>query len=311
MSDITQQSAAPKPQIPGSQRDEASPRVSVVVVSYFTGGALDRCLASLLAQDVMLELIIVDNGNPPDVTAGLMKMAQANLDIQVLSGHGNIGFAKGCNKGARLARSGILLFLNPDCEAPPGALRQLIDEGRRHKTSWMVGPRLVNEDGGEQRGARRQLLTPWSALAEGLKLYRLAPNHPSMARVNQHQEELPTEAAPVPMISGACMMLPAATYWALGGMDEKYFLHVEDVDFCFRFHKTGGVAYFVPHVAIQHHQGSSAVSSLFVEWHKAKGFWRYFWKNFRADASPLLLIAVSGAVLAQLIGRMLAAPFRN
>ncbi len=311
MSDDTEQSTAPHAQTLSLERDHDVPLVSVVVVTYFTGRWLNACLASLLDQDIAVELIVVDNGNPPDITSGLLEMAQVNPHVHVLTGHGNVGFAKACNRGARQARGDILLLLNPDCEAPSGALRALMDEGLRYDGLWMVGARLINEDGSEQRGARRDLLTPWSALVEGFKLYHLAPGHPSMVRFNQHQKPLPSETTPIPVISGACMMLPATAYWALGGMDENYFLHVEDVDFCFRFHRNGGTAYFVPHVTIRHHQGTSAASSLFVEWHKTKGFWRYFWKNFRSDTPLLLLVAVSGAVLALFLGRALLTPFRR
>lgn len=298
-------------QIHPSEGLQKAPLVSVVIVTYFTGPWLEACLASLLSQDMTLELIVVDNGNPPDVTANLGKIAQKNPAFHVLTGHGNIGFAGACNKGARQACGSILFFLNPDCELPPGAVRQLMEEGARHTGRWMVGAHLVNDDGSEQRGARRGVLTPLSALVEGLRLYRVMPGRTRRVRFHLHTQSLPSGPVRVPVISGACMMLPAAAYWDLRGMDENYFLHVEDVDFCLRFNRQGGEVYFVPSVTIRHHQGTSAASPLLVEWHKMKGFLRYFWKNFRSDSSLLLLIAVSCSVLALFLGRALLAPFRR
>jgi len=80
-------------------------------------------------------------------------------------------------------------------------------------------------------------------------------------------------------------------------MDEGYFLHVEDVDFCFRFQAAGGHTYFVPHVKIRHDVGTTTNSRM-IELHKIKGFLRYFWKNFQPHHSILTLTFTSMCVLA-------------
>jgi GT2 family glycosyltransferase len=157
----------------------------------------------------------------------------------------------------------------------------------------MLGPRLLNPDGSEQAGDRRRVLTPWLALVEALGLYRL----PGVQRFNLHREPLPQHTLAVPVISGACMLLPQPDYWALGGMDEGFFLHVEDIDFCVRFAAGGGTVYFCPGVSVAHAKGTSEASALTVEWHKTRGFFRYFRKHFSGRYPPGVVPLVNAAIL--------------
>ncbi len=224
--------------------------------------------------------------------------------MRLLTGHGNVGFATACNLGAKKASGKFLLFLNPDAELSAHTLSRFHGEGEKLTAPWMLGPKLLNEDGSEQRGARRDVLTPWTALVEGLKLYKLAPNSASVKRFNKHEGVAPANTSPVPVISGACMFLPADDYWSIGGMDPRYFLHVEDVDFCFRFRKSGGRTFFVPSIEVVHHKSTSAAPTYFVEWHKTKGFLRYFWKNFRPDYGIFFLSLLSAAIVLFFIIKM-------
>ncbi len=273
--------------------------VSVVMVIYHTGPVLFEAIDSVLSQDDLCDLVLVDNGSSPVVLAELKGRADEDGRLIVLTGHGNVGFAAGCNLGARQARGAYLLFLNPDCLMPPGGLRRLLAEGESWPRPWMLGCRLVGADGNEQRGARRDVLTPWTALVEVLRLDRLAPDHPYFRRFNRHALPAPKETSTVPVTSGACMMLPAEDYWALDGMDEGYFVHVEDIDFCHRFRAAGGEIYFVPHVAVTHILSTSETSPLFIEWHKTRGFIRYFRKNFAGVYPPMFLPLVNAGILAR------------
>jgi len=101
----------------------------------------------------------------------------------------------------------------------------------------------------------------------------------------------------MPVVSGACMLLPLAPYRRLGGMDEGYFLHLEDVDFCLRFGAAGGGVYFCPRPAVTHLKSTSDASPLRVEWHKTRGFLRYFHRHFRGRYPPGVLPLVDLLIL--------------
>ena len=273
--------------------------VSVVMVSYWTGSVLTAVIESVLApdQEGVIELVLVDNGNPPEVTAQLARWAAADPRLVLLSGHDNVGFARGCNIGIRRARGRHLLLLNPDCRLAPGAVPSLLAEAESLGDQWMLGCRVLNPDGSDQRGSRRALLTPCTALVEVFRLDRLAPKLFRRHRLNRHESPLPESTSRVPVINGACMMLPAATFHAVGGMDEGYFLHVDDLDLCLRLHRDAIPVYFAPCVEAVHYAGSSRIGPIRIEWHKTRGFLRYFRVHYRGLGWMPLIAPLSAGIL--------------
>jgi hypothetical protein len=272
----------------------ARSRISAIVVSYFTGPLLTRCVDSLKAQPEVDEIILVDNGNFPGDVAQAAANGGAPVEIEILTGHGNIGFAAACNKGAAIAKSEYLLFLNPDAMMPKGGAARFLKDAKKLGRPWLMGAMIVGPDGGEQQGSRRTTLTPWRAFVEATRLYKLAPRHPYFRRFNLHNDDCPDEVVAASTISGACFFLPKADYAAIGGMDERYFLHVEDVDFCLRFRNAGGEVYFDPHVRVIHYKSSSRANPMRIEARKTASLVRYFNVHF-ADAYPKpFLWAVGG-----------------
>ena len=282
------------------------------MVSYWTGPVLATTIDLVLSRDQegVRELILVDNGNPPEVSEALARRAETDPRFNVIGGHGNVGFARGCNLGAGRARGRYLMLLNPDCWLAPGTVPALLAEAAMLGDDWMLGCRVRNPNGSDQRGARRALLTPVTALVEAFRLDRLSPRHFRRHRLNQDESPVPDRTARVPTVSGACMMLPAATFRSIGGMDEGYFLHVDDLDLCRRLHVTGIPVYFVPHVEATHYMSSSRVSGLLIEWHKTRGFLRYFSVHYGGPRWwPLLGLLASG-ILAHFALRALGTPVR-
>ncbi len=250
--------------------------VSAIVVSYHTGSILADCLKAL-AEEAVGEIILVDNGNPQGAVEAAV--AAADTEVRILTGQGNIGFAAACNLGAKAASGEFLLLLNPDAVIAKGGAARLIADSRELPRPWLMGAVLADPDGTEQRGSRRADLTPWRAIFDASGLSRVAPH--IFPPFNLLHEPLPQGIAEIPTLSGACLFLPAADYAALGGMDEGYFLHVEDIDFCKRFRDAGGHVWFNPHVTVMHHKSSSAAPIREVEAHKSRGLIRYFDTHFR------------------------------
>lgn len=282
-------------------------RVSVVVVSYRTGPALIACLDSVLAQDGLAEVVLVDNGNDAETRAALAAKEAAAPALLVVSGHGNVGFAAACNLGAARSTGELLLFLNPDAALPPGTIERCRAVLRDHPHAWALGARLRNADGTDQRGSRRNLPDPWSSLAEVLRLDRLGLGR----RVNLHAAPAGDAAVPVECISGAFMMLPRRAFDAVGGFDAGYFLHVEDVDLCMEIRKRGGTILFASDIEVTHLQGTSRVFSLQPEWHKARSFVRYFRKHFSESHPAWLLWLLAGGVYARFALRALPIMLRS
>lgn len=256
-------------------------RISSVTVVYHTGPVLWKCIDSLLQQAELAELILVVNGADAAMHAGLRDYAAKEPRIRLVDVGRNIGFAAGCNLGATAATADWLAFVNPDCVLDAATFDEILDVFAAKPQAWLVGGHLQHPDGREQRGGRREVLTPWRAFIEVSRLDRIFPNHPYFARLNNYEDEPVHEAVPVPTVSGAFMMISRAHYERLGGMDDNMFLHFDDVDLCIRVQQQGGEVWYAGHVPVTHHLSTSDVSRIFVEWHKARSSSYYFIKHFQ------------------------------
>jgi len=268
---------------------------SVIMVTYHTGAVLGPAITAVMAQTADIELILVNNGNPPKIEQQLIERFKDEPLVRLMTGHGNIGFGRACNLGARVSQGDHLLFLNPDSILEPDAVAKLHADATGLKRPYMIGARLVDKKGVDQRGCRRALLTPLTAFIEALHLHWLFPK----VRLNFHKEPLPKYIAPMPAISGAFMFMSAADFKKVGGFDEGYFLHVEDLDLCWRFRKMGGEIYFDPDIVVTHVGSTSKTTNLFLEKQKAKGFIRYFEQNFAASTSKMFLGLLKLAIWAR------------
>lgn len=276
--------------------------VSVIMVVYMTGEALKQSLACVLADPLVDEFIVVDNGSRPEDLARLRALAAAEPRVKLLTGHGNIGFARGANLGARAATTDTFVFLNPDAFLQPGCLARLADEIEGRPVPAIVGGRVLNADRSEQRGARRGDITPLTAMVSLSRLSRLSP---ALRRYDIHWEAEvpPNEVTAVPTISGACFCMRRADFDAVDGFDEGYFLHVEDVDLCWRVRQAGGEVLFHPKAEVVHLGHTSQTSPLRVEFHKGRGLVRFFRKRARTGPQRLAALLIAPLVIAAAVAR--------
>jgi hypothetical protein len=139
-----------------------------------------------------------------------------------------------------------------------------------------------------------------SAAATFLGLSWLRAINPAFMSINRHTE--PEPAGPVPMdaVSGALMYMSASSFRRLGGFDEGYFLHVEDLDLCRRAEADGGSVIYTPHASALHFGATSDAPSLFVEKHKGAGFNRYF-RKYAETPGEKLVAGVLGPTIAILL----------
>lgn len=276
-------------------------RISVVMVSFMTGQALIESIQAVISDPDIAELILVDNGNLAADRMRLFDVASENDKVRVLQGHGNVGFATGCNYGAGMATGDYLFFLNPDAIIETGAAQALANAGQAARSPWLTGGILVDENKQEQRGARRGELTPLSLLISFSPLQRIA-GLPSMHR---DDEPMPTGPVLMPTISGASALMDRASFDRVGGFDEDYFLHVEDIALCRSVRDAGGDVIFVPGARAMHYRSTSEIARWQVERHKLNSLIRYFWTSGPGLAPKIGTILgapiLAGAVLARLI----------
>ena len=275
---------------------------SVVLVVFMTGESLFPSVDSALAQPEVGEVIVVDNGSLPEDAARLAELAALNPRVRLLTGQGNVGFARGANLGAGIAQGDLLVFLNPDAFLGEGGVTALAEALCGRPSPSLVGARIINSDGTEQRGGRRGEITPLSTL---LSLSTLARRAPALRRFEVHLEDEPTPTGVVetPTISGACFAMRRTDFEALGGFDEGYFLHVEDIDLCWRVRRAGGQVVFQPAARVIHVGHTSRANPLRVEFAKGRGLARFFRKRAATPLESLAAWALGPFIVALAVVR--------
>ncbi len=284
-----------------TQLPSEPPEVSVIMVVFRTGPALFRAIPHVLAEPLVDEFVVVDNGSSPEDEIKLRQIAEREPRFRLIQGHGNIGFARGCNMAARSAKGHHLIILNPDAYLQAGCISSLISAGHGFPGPCVVGARVLNEDGSEQRGGRRGEVTPVTTL---LSFSHLALSLPFLRKFEIHLEDqaVPEQPIAVPTISGACFHISREDFNRLGGFDERYFLHVEDIDLCWRARRMGGSVVFAPEASVVHLGSTSHRHPVVVEYHKGRGLTRYFRK--RADTPLRYALALALAPLIMMVSVM-------
>jgi GT2 family glycosyltransferase/glycosyltransferase involved in cell wall biosynthesis len=267
--------------------------ISVVIVNYNAGEMLLKCVAQ--AKQQAEQIIVVDNAS---IDSSIVALKKAFPTVRLICNKRNLGFATACNLGTKVANGDHILFLNPDCILAPNAVSTLIRAVNSAPDVGMVGGMLTNPDGTEQAGGRRAVPTPWRSFVMAFGFSRLRDRYPELfSDFSMHDQPLPEHAVEVDAISGACMLVRRDALEEIGLLDEGYFMHCEDLDWCMRFRRHKWKVLFVPDARMVHFKGHCSNSRpIFVEWNKHKGMMRFYRKYYRDRYPGLLMFLVASGV---------------
>jgi len=288
--------------------------VSIVIVNYNAGDWLARCLSSVLPLDNVDHVFVVDNASR-DISLDLIQplLEQYPERLSLIENQKNVGFAAANNQilgQYHKAQSNVLrgdskksayvLLLNPDCEMNEDVLPAMLAEFEKNANLGLAGCVIRNEDGSLQKTCRRQFPTPITALTRMLQLQRLG----LAKNFDLGDQPLPKGFETVEAISGAFMLVRVTAMREVGLLDEAYFMHCEDLDWCKRFELKGWQVGFVPSVSVIHAKGVSSKSRpIGVLWTLHKGMLRFFDKFYREQYSVFTRVLVKVGVFSSFILR--------
>jgi GT2 family glycosyltransferase len=282
-------------ELKGWASTRSAPIVSVVIVTYESEEDIVGCLRSVRRCALPLEVIVIDNASS-DATVKRVRMHPALADWLTCNAD-NVGFAKAVNQGIQRARGEYVLLLNPDTVLQANAIERAVDALNMHADAAVAGCLLLNPDGTEQPGGRRAVPTPARALMRILALHRIFPGQRWARGFVLSDDPLPGHTVDVEATSGAFMLVRRAAIDKIGVLDEGYFMHCEDLDWCMRFRAGGWRVLFVPGARILHKKGQSGRHRrVRVEWHKHRGMIRFYRKFFLSRYPVLLMPAIVSAV---------------
>lgn len=281
----------------------AEVHVAVVVVSYNTRDLLRGCLASViasqheLAPSYQVSAIVVDNASHD----GSAAMVRAEFPtVRLVASEQNLGFTGGNNLALSLLGFPVegepeahpcpptpeyVLLLNADAVLQPGALRAMLACHAATPGAGICGAHLTYGDGRFQHGAFRfpnlfQIALDFFPLT-GLPDSRFFPltGLPGSRRIHdsglngRYPRALWEGSRPfaVDFVLGAAMLASGPAICQVGGLDARFFMYCEEIDWCLRMCEAGWRTYAVPDAHVTHYEGQSSRQ---VRWAAYERLWR-------------------------------------
>jgi GT2 family glycosyltransferase len=255
-------------------------KLSIVIICWNDLRVIGDCLRSIYqgAHATNFEVVVSDNGS---VDGSVEFIRKHYPQVRIVENRQNLGFARGNNAGIRASRGEYVLILNPDTIIHGGALDKLVEFAERRSGAGAFGCRVLNPDGTYQVSARLfpTVLRYW---VSALGLSRLS----SFFIYEEYPRWRGDTERSIDWQSGCCVMFRGNLLKRLGGFDEQFFYHFEEVDLCRRVWNAGYPILFTPEAVITHLGGQSVGRfPVRFEIEKHRSRYRYFYKHFGAKAA--------------------------
>ncbi|MGB5370279.1 MAG: glycosyltransferase family 2 protein [Flavobacteriaceae bacterium] len=226
-------------------------KVAIVILNWNGEILLEQYLPSVVQYSAQAAIYLADNNS----TDGSVAFVKRNFPmVKIIQNASNGGFAKGYNEALEQVRADIYCLLNSDVEVTENWLRPILELFAQRPEVAIAQPKildLLKQDHFEYAGAAGGLVDQL-----GYPFCR--------GRIFQALEEDKGQYNDIREVfwaTGACMFIRESVFKALGGFDEDYFAHQEEVDLCWRAQNHGYKVYYNGHSTV-YHLGGSTLSNM-------------------------------------------------
>ncbi|MFI3321139.1 MAG: glycosyltransferase family 2 protein [Rikenellaceae bacterium] len=228
--------------------------ISVVILNWNGRSLLESYLPSVVRFSSSLEgseVVVADNGSDD----GSLELLEAKFpEVRVIKLDKNYGFTGGYNRALKECNSKYVMLLNSDVEVSEGYLEPLVEMMESDEKVGAVMPKILSlrepnkfEYAGAAGGYLDVLGLPY---CRGRVL----------SWVEEDKGQYDT-VADIFWASGAALVVRSELYEELGGLDEDFFAHMEEIDFAWRLKKRGYSIKCVPQSKIYHLGGATLDNS--------------------------------------------------
>lgn len=224
-------------------------KAAVVILNYNTRDYLEQFLPGLIAscEGLDAQVIVADNASADSSVAFLESRFP---EVPLIRLEKNFGFTGGYNRALQLVEADYYILINSDIEVPKDWLKPLLEWMDTHPECGACGPKLLSyrqRDTFEYAGAAGGLIDSYGyPFCRGRIMQRVEKDH------GQYDQP-----ADVLWCSGACLVVRSSVWKALGGLDERFFAHMEEIDLCWRMQLKGWKVTLVPASKVYHIGGGT------------------------------------------------------
>lgn len=256
--------------------------LSFIIVEYNCLGKLRDCLKSILQKTRKIDCEIIVSSNSCYDKTEQAKSVSRFPEVRWFFNKRNLGYAKAVNVGLMNSMCKYSLIVNPDIELMDGNVHSALEYFENNPDIGIIGPQIVNGEC-EIQDSCRTFITPYMFASRCIKRFVRKIDH---AILDGRDLNI---LGDVDWVSGACMLVKREAVEKVGFMDERYFMYIEDMDWCKRFWDSGFRVVYWPHMKVRHDLSRESSVALtkgrpnrlmlthFVSY--LKFFWKYFPKS--------------------------------
>lgn len=215
---------------------------AVVILNYNGASLLRQFLPGVIKHSFPARVVVADNAST-DESRELLKKDYP--EVQLIELDKNYGFSGGYNRALKQVDATYYVLLNSDVEVTPGWLHPLVELLDKHPEIAAVQPKILSynkPDYFEYAGAAGGFID-----ALGYPFCRGRVFDSIEKDTGQYND-----TRQVFWASGACMLIRSEIYHQLGGLDEDFFAHMEEIDLCWRIIRSGRKVYYCGSSAVYH-----------------------------------------------------------
>ena len=225
--------------------------ISVLILNWNGSAMLQRFLPSVIRYSEEAEIIVADNGST-DHSIDILR--EKFPSVRILPFRENYGFAEGYNRAIQQIETPYVLLLNDDVEVTPHWLQPLLEFMNHHPEVAACQPKILSE-------TQRELFE-YAGACGGFIDHLGYPY--CRGRIFNHVEKdrgQYDQVCPIFWATGAALLVRTDVYRKEGGLDKRFFAHMEEIDFCWRLRSRNYRIYCIPQSTVYHVGGGTLPKS--------------------------------------------------
>lgn len=225
--------------------------ISVVILNWNGSAMLQRFLPSVIRYSEEAEIIVADNGST-DHSIDILR--EKFPSVRILPFRENYGFAEGYNRAIQQIETPYVLLLNDDVEVTPHWLQPLLEFMNHHPEVAACQPKILSE-------TQRELFE-YAGACGGFIDHLGYPY--CRGRIFNHVEKdrgQYDQVCPIFWATGAALLVRTDVFRKEGGLDKRFFAHMEEIDFCWRLRSRNYGIYCIPQSTVYHVGGGTLPKS--------------------------------------------------
>jgi len=272
--------------------------LTIALVTWNSEDEIAECMNTLFhatakIPGLKLETVVIDN-NSTDRTVQVLEsfLRVTDQNIVFIKNDDNLGFTKACNQAIQASTGDYIFILNPDTEILDTAIADMMKYLDENENVGVVAPQLLDFHRQIQYSCRT-FPSYWDMFSEILMFATIFPRSEFFSRWKmRYFDHNSLREVDQPM--GAALLLKRKVLEAVGGLDERFIMFYNDVDFCKRISDAGFKLVFFPDSKVKHMQGVSVFkdrTGMIKIWNL--DCMRYFKKhNYNPFLYPLLVVGL-------------------